>query len=292
MSSAAFPDKASTSGTSGRPRPSTDDSSTLPTLASSLPEDIKGEEKEVSEMVETLKKKLIASCDAYMHSLEQQWADDDRRVGGAVGELPKREGLLGAASFKDDKLTGNATDAIIRQVLTLAEYNPNPDPCKGWGTPQTDHSRTPLHGLWKLRFTTAADATFKPGKRGKAVTRQTANATSGYFLNQISFPNNTQGKVDGFTVFVKGTPSTSLLNRMFLTFKRVEIYRSKSRFPKLFGKVELLLPNLLPLVNFFRKSDNQLELPYFDVLFLDDELRVHRTGENNYFVQTSMSSTP
>ena len=25
--------------------------------------------------------------------------------------------------------------------------------------------------------------------------------------------------------------------------------------------------------------------PYFDLLYLDDDLRIHRTGEDNYFVQ-------
>jgi len=49
---------------------------------------------------------------------------------------------------------------IAEQLMSL---NPILNPLEGWGT-----SECKLGGNWKKLFTTAADATFKPGRRGNA----------------------------------------------------------------------------------------------------------------------------
>lgn len=238
--------------------------------------DIKGEIIGENEL-ERLKTELIEACDVFSEKVVS---------GDAVINYPKRTGLLGASSSTSEKLQLDVgADEIIQKIAYISKFNPNPDATRGWGQPADPGSQAPpLEGVWKLRFTTAADATFKPGKRGAAVTTQIANATSGFFLNQIAFPDN-PGKVEGFTVFVKGTPMSD--HRMALTFARVEVDR-KSRAPRLFGKLTFWLPNLLPIVNFFKRKDEHLSPPFFDVMYLDEDLRIHKTDQGNYFVQTRL----
>jgi len=241
---------------------------------------------------EDMKVELIKLCDAYTKKLDEQWAEDDSAVGDAIKAIPKQRGLLGASSFTDERLQqSNITIAILEIINKLAKCNPTSKPTSGWessaivGMKDEDIMHiAPLDGTWKLRFTTAGDATFRPGKRGKARTEQIANATSGYFLNCIKFPDN-PGKTMGFTVYVKGIVKSH--NEMELNFKKVVIHR-RSRFPRIFGSFTIPLPNILSLFNIFRSMKNQLKSPYFKVLYLDDDLRIHVTGENNYFVQTRL----
>ena len=79
-------------------------------------------------------------------------------------------------------------DEIEEIASSLSAINPTENPLLGWkgygGVPSYD---APLDGFWKLRFTTAADATFRPGKRGPAFTYQIANATAGFLLNCVEF---------------------------------------------------------------------------------------------------------
>jgi hypothetical protein len=154
-----------------------------------------------------------------------------------------------------------------------------------------------LGGTWKLRFTTAADATFKPGKRGPATTLQYVNATIGTFTNIIEFREN-KGKVRGFRVVVEGTPVND--KRINLTFKRVIIDR-RSRVG--LNTIVIPLPNFKFLERFSRKKESESdegegnseigtrkkrEGPHFNMLYLDDEMRIHKTGDGNYFVQTRL----
>lgn len=164
-----------------------------------------------------------------------------------------------------------------------------------------DPNAPSLGGTWKLRFTTATDATFKPGKRGPATTLQYVNATIGTFTNIIEFRENL-GKVKGFQVVVEGTPKSD--TRMDLTFKKVIIDR-RSRVG--LNRIVIPLPNFKFLSRFSRKkkepenseisekSEKEKEEinlkksgPCFNMLYLDDEMRVHKTGDGNYFVQTRL----
>ena len=146
-----------------------------------------------------------------------------------------------------------------------------------------------LGGTWKLRFTTATDATFKPGKRGPATTLQFVNATMGTFTNIIEFREN-PGKVKGFQVVVEGNPVSD--TKMNLTFRRVIIDR-RSRVG--LNRIVIPLPNFKFLQRFSRKKKENVENdskrrsgPCFNMLYLDDEMRVHKTGDGNYFVQTRL----
>ena len=155
-----------------------------------------------------------------------------------------------------------------------------------------------LGGTWKLRFTTASDATFKPGRRGPATTLQYVNSTIGTFTNIIEFREN-KGKVKGFQVVVEGKPVND--KRINLTFRRVIIDR-RSRVG--LNRIVIPLPNFNFLQRFSRKKNlpeevsqeinvdtstkKKREGPHFNMLYLDDEMRIHKTGEGNYFVQTRL----
>ena len=231
--------------------------------------------------LELLKEQLVDKCDIYKQQQKDQWSSDSDTT---LTEQPTQEGLLGAGSFKDVKIIQDELSSeIISLVNQIAKYNPTPNPFESWNTKQTGMNESPLNGVWKLRFTTAADATFKPSKRGEASTYQIANATSGYFLNCIDFPNN-KGKTKGFVVHVKGIPKD---NKMQLIFEKVVINRI-SKIPKLFGQLKFRIPNLLPVINFFKKDVDKLPGAYFEMLYLDEDLRIHKTGEDNYFIQTKL----
>lgn len=156
----------------------------------------------------------------------------------------------------------------------------------------SDMNAPNLGGTWKLRFTTATDATFKPGKRGPATTLQYVNTTVGTFTNIVEFREN-KGKVKGFQVVVEGEPVNDI--RINLTFRKVIIDR-RSRVG--LNKITIPIPNLTFLSRFFnrkRKVDEGMkatnknrEGPHFNMLYLDDEMRIHKTGDGNFFVQTRL----
>ena len=97
-----------------------------------------------------------------------------------------------------------------------------------------------LAGNWKLRFTTAADASFSASnKRGRVTTSQVVDADEGTFTNVVDFK---KGKLKGFRVVVAGAPVSP--TDVDLTFRAVEIDR-RSRFPRLFGRLKFRLPSRL-----------------------------------------------
>lgn len=53
---------------------------------------------------------------------------------------------------------GEAGDSVLALAEKLGSSNPTEEPTKFFGTP--DGGKCPLHGTWKLKFTTAADASF------------------------------------------------------------------------------------------------------------------------------------
>lgn len=120
------------------------------------------------------------------------------------------------------------------------------------------------------------------------------NATIGTFTNIIEFREN-PGKVKGFQVVVEGNPVSD--TKMELTFRRVIIDR-RSRVG--LNRIVIPLPNFKFLQRFSRKKkERKMEEgvenipknssgPYFNMLYLDDEMRVHKTGDGNYFVQTRL----
>ena len=96
-----------------------------------------------------------------------------------------------------------------------------------------------------------------------------------------------KGKLTGFFVVVQGKLTSE--SDIGLTFRSVKILR-KSRFPRLFGKINVRLPS--GLIRWFA-SRNKVEGeergivgPYLRLRYVDDNLHMHTTDSGNWFVQT------
>ena len=201
----------------------------------------------------------------------------------------KAKGLFGASSREAGTIQlGEDGEYIVKRIEEFVKLNPTNDVLYAWKSlpPPKQPSLSPLDGTWKLRFTTASDATFKPGKRGPATTLQIVNATTGIISNVIDF-NENKGKLKGFQVIIEAIPIAppNPTNRINLIFKRINVDR-KSRF---LPKIAITLAPLRLLGSVITKfRRNKREPPYLEVMYLDEDCRIHKTGDGNYFVQTRL----
>lgn len=191
--------------------------------------------------------------------------------------------------YKISKDVGEAADKIFSIVEELGRVNPNPEATKHFGTDQGKDCK--LHGRWCLLFTTAADATFSTkSKRGDARASNEVDAVAGKVMNIIEFsprPDGSKPAVSKLQVRLRATALSP--TRVGLQFKYV-----KASLQRLFGfelpgrGLPLWFPvpgpTLTRLLFFFRKVKD-VPKAFFDVIYLDDQLRIHRTGEGNLFVQ-------
>merc|ERR1711976_530746 len=130
--------------------------------------------------------------------------------------------------------------------------------------------------------TTAADASFSESpKRGEITTSQEVDPDIGTLTNVVDFE---RGKIKGFRVVVAGEAVAD--DEIELLFRRVEILR-ESRFPRLFGRIVFPIPaKLLRQLNrFLSKGKANPRGPYFQLQYHDNDLRMHKTGEGNWFIQ-------
>jgi len=199
----------------------------------------------------------------------------DRKTSGK-----RSKSVITTDKFRQKKLEMNDNGrAIIDLAQELIKFNPTPNPTHGFaGYDGGDPTECQLGGRWKLRFTTAADATFERNeKRGKTSTSQEVDCVKGTLTNVVDFET---GKLDGFRVVVEGTPVSD--TELDLTFQRVQIMR-KSHFPRWFGKISFRLPSrLLRRLN----RDKEERGPYLTIKYLDDDLRIHQSGTGNFFIQS------
>ena len=158
-----------------------------------------------------------------------------------------------------------------------------------------------MGGTWKLLFTTAADATFsKNSTRGYATAQNVVDASRGRITNVVDF-----APIYGEDGKIVGEPALKQLNVVIAATavgkSRVELrFRyAKAVLTKFFGwkrRWNLYIPVPAPfitriivlvsrIVRFGRGTKKVVPNAYFDVLYLDDQLRIHRTGEDNLFVQ-------
>ena len=212
---------------------------------------------------------------------------------GAADRSSRRGGVLSSDSLRQSRLDVGATgNRVVEIAEQLSLLNPTPIPTSGFksygGAPP---SESKLGGSWKLRFTTAADASFPTTeKRGVVSTSQVVDATEGTLTNVIDFE---KGRLTGFRVVVGGEPASG--TDIGLTFRSVEILR-RSRFPRLFGRVTIRLPSRL--IRWFASRNNKVGEeeeeeqrrgmvgPYLRLRYVDDNLRMHTTDSGNWFVQT------
>ena len=222
-------------------------------------------------------------------------------------QLTQSKGILSSDSFRQETLNvGRSGQAVIELAEQLSLLNPTPIPTLGFKHYKVDDTSattnqssstqsSKLNGNWKLRFTTASDASFpKSTKRGVTTTSQVINAEKGTFTNAIQFE---KGKLNGFEVVVQGIPLSD--TDIGLSFKKVNILR-KSRWPRLFGKITIRLPSRLIrlLASKNKKVDDtnnnggedgsSRRGPYLRLKYVDDDLRMHTTDSGNWFIQTRL----
>jgi len=131
------------------------------------------------------------------------------------------------------------------------------------------------------------------------------DATKGTITNIIEFTPKEDGKqpvLESLNVVIRATAATKA--RVELQFLYAKAVLTKFFFLPLFGrKITLYIPVPAPLitrlivffsrlVKFIRRRSGEVKLPpnpYFDVLYLDNNLRIHKTGDDNLFVQARES---
>ena len=222
--------------------------------------------------------------------------------GVSGGELDKdsrapRDLLAAGAYYAVSDAVGKAADAVVKAVDAVAAVNPTPEPTAGFGT-RDGASVCPLHGRWSNAWTTAADATFSPdSKRGGARVSNRVDARSGKTENIIEFTGRDHPAFRATRSPPKTPPLESL--RVVLSAKAVSPSRIELVFRyvrprltiKLFGwkvKLTLLIPVPGPFLTSLLFAFRPKKKPppaFFDVLYLDDDLRVHKTAQGNLFVQ-------
>lgn len=201
--------------------------------------------------------------------------------------LSQSQGILTSDSFKQMKLDVGVTgNKVIELAEQLSLLNPTPNPTLGfkeYGGVTPNESK--LNGQWKLRFTTASDASFAVTKeRGSATTSQIIDAKKGRFTNVVDFE---KGKLRGFRVVVNGKPLSN--TDIQLAFKSVKLLR-KSRLPWLFGEITIRLPSrLIRWLAARNRPEDERNAPYLSLKYLDEDLRIHTTDSNNWFVQSRIS---
>eukprot|EP00929_Paragymnodinium_shiwhaense_P015580 TRINITY_DN123696_c0_g1_i1.p1 TRINITY_DN123696_c0_g1~~TRINITY_DN123696_c0_g1_i1.p1 ORF type:complete len:345 (-),score=40.93 TRINITY_DN123696_c0_g1_i1:182-1216(-) len=213
------------------------------------------------------------------------------------GELDKdtrapRNLAAGGAFYKISDELGQAADNVFALVEKLTEASSlAAKATSDLGT--KSGSACPLHGQWKLLFTTAADASFsKNSSRGDAQASNIVDGVEGTVTNIIDFKPSEDGKppvLEQLRVRIAATALSE--SEVGLQFKYVKARVTKFFGLPLFGRrLTLTLPVpgpfLTSIICFFTRK--KPPKAFFKVLYLDENLRIHRTGEGNLFVQQRM----
>ena len=132
-------------------------------------------------------------------------------------------------------------------------------------------------------WTTAADATFEANStRGDADVSNVVDAVRGEIVNVINFKSPTRA-LDQLAVRLSATATSD--RRVSIVFRNVKV-RFAKRFLGIFKTLTIPVPApTITRILFFFKRDKTPPLPFFDLLYLDEDLRIQRTGEGNIFVQ-------
>jgi hypothetical protein len=230
------------------------------------------------------------------------------------GELSVDFGVKGGELDKDTRTpskvdyysispaVGRAADDVIDVCYQLADVSPTEEPTLYLGDKKKGYM-APLNGPWKLLFTTAADATFsKNSKRGSARVQNIVDAARGTITNVIDFDkkdDGTEPALKQLNVVIGAKASNK--DRVELQFRYAKAILTRFFFVPLFGRtLTLYIPVPAAFITrcivFFsrlfrlgRKGAKKVPKAYFDVIYLDSDLRIHKTGEDNLYIQARES---
>lgn len=179
---------------------------------------------------------------------------------------------------QQDDISSAKKDMILDTASRLSYIYPPDIPFAGWS--ETTHN--PLNGTWELLYTTAPDATVTMGK-----VYQEVNTKKGTFTNIIRF-NSEIKKLKEIRVLIEGTPDENADNRINLNFKRFTIFRN-SRFGKKVKKLSIPIPSFSFLKTIAStlmiNSGTVMNNPYKTVMYVDDDMRIHRSSANKWYIQ-------
>jgi hypothetical protein len=234
-----------------------------------------------------------------LRTVKERDGDFSIDFGVKGGELDKKSRAPQKVDFYSiSEDVGKAADDVIETTNELHNCNPTEDATLYLGD-KDNGNKAPLNGEWKLLFTTAADASFsKNSKRGSASVKNVVDATKGKITNVIDFHQENSNAtaeeplVKQLNVVIAAKAASK--SRVGLEFKYAKVVLSR-----IFGwkrQWNLYIPVPAPFITrlivffsrVFRFGKKDKKVPpkaYFDVLYLDDELRIQRTGEDNLFVQ-------
>eukprot|EP00541_Cyclophora_tenuis_P018902 CAMPEP_0116560062 /NCGR_PEP_ID=MMETSP0397-20121206/10760_1 /TAXON_ID=216820 /ORGANISM="Cyclophora tenuis, Strain ECT3854" /LENGTH=169 /DNA_ID=CAMNT_0004085935 /DNA_START=141 /DNA_END=650 /DNA_ORIENTATION=- len=158
----------------------------------------------------------------------------------------------------------------------------------------------PLNGPWKLLFSTAADASFsKNSTRGDAKAQNIVDGVKGRITNVIDFVTKEDGSdpvLKQLQVVIKATAVSP--TRVELNFKYAKALLTRFFFLPIRWTLYIPVPAafitrcivfLSNILRFGRGTAKKVPKAFFDVLYLDNDLRIHKTGEDNLFVQARES---
>ncbi|CAE8614326.1 unnamed protein product [Polarella glacialis] len=244
---------------------------------------------------EALRQELLAAIADFKVVQAKSGGEPKVDFGVKGGELDKKSraprNLLADGVFRSiSPELEAAAERAVSLAKQIAPLTPNLRPLRGFGT-AAGATDCPLHGAWRLLFTTAADATFsKNSTRGAATVSNVVDAAAGTVTNCVDFaiPQNGEPAPALESLRVHLTAKAETDDRLVLAFRFI-----KARITRIFGlslgrrRLTLTLPVPGPLltriISFFtRQTPPQ---PFFQVLYLDDTLRIHETGQGNLFVQ-------
>jgi len=241
----------------------------------------------------TLKTDLLDSIKDFRHvcSRDGDLAVDFGVKGGELNETTRAPVKLTFYEISDD--AGKAADRVISICETLTALSPIKEPTKYIGD-RVNGTMAPLNGAWGLLFTTAADASFSTNSsRGDAKAQNVVDAARGRITNVIDFAmkDGKEPLLKQLNVVIKVVAESS--TRVDLTFRYVRAVLTKFFFIPVRWSLYIPVPGpfitrclfFLTRVLTLGRKKKKIPKAYFDVLYLDDDLRVHKTGQDNLFVQ-------
>ncbi|KAL3826993.1 hypothetical protein ACHAXA_000057 [Cyclostephanos tholiformis] len=221
--------------------------------------------------------------------------------GGEIDAKSRTPQKLDYYSISTD--AGRAADVVIETAEKLAALNPTEELTLFLGDLERG-KLSPLDGEWKFLFATAADLTFgKNSARGHAKVKNVVDASRGRIIRITNVVDFAPYHVVGDDTIVE-EPALRRLS-IVIAAKAVGKSRLDMRFrcaradlTKFFSwkrRWSLYIPVPAPFIRvivlisrifrFGGETEKVISKAYFGVLYLDNQLRIHRTGEDNLFVQ-------
>lgn len=252
-----------------------------------------------SSNVKELKQKLIKTIADFKY-LKKRDGDVSIDFGVKGGELDKKSRAPQKVDFFSiSKDVGEKALEIGAICQSLSELSSIDEPTRFLGDKENGEN-APLNGPWKSLFSTAADANFSSNsKRGDAKAQNIVDASKGTITNVIDFSNKEDGTeplLKQLNVVIKATAVNA--KRVELQFKYAKAILTKFFFFRVRWPLYIPVPGpfITRIIVFFSRlfrfgkgGVKKVPKAYFDVLYLDQDLRVHKTGEDNLFVQAKES---